>query len=470
MLEKVIRVFPRGFCAGVTRSIRAVEEALRLFGPPIYVKHAIVHNKTVIADLERKGAVFVEDLKEVPEGATVVFSAHGSPPEHFREAEKRRLRLIDATCPLVTKVHFEIIKAIKEGKQPLYIGHKDHVEAQGVLGEAKVFGVSVPVVKDKKDVELLDFKTKKPIVILAQTTFKAEKIKELAKLLQKKFVGQRVELIEDDICYATSNRQRAITELAKKVEVVFVVGSKESSNSNRLVEVAKEAGAEAFLLDGVEDLRAEWWRGKKTVGLSAGASAPEYKVQELADFFQKKGASLEELTFEERELVFKEPLELAKMKQRLSRLKIEFNGGEFDVKKDFVEKVLREAFLTLLEEKVLTKEDCWRLSVAAVTKTTIRKLNKKWRQTDKETDVLSFYYGQEGDCKEGEIVLAPEIIAENAREDGVTFDYELAKNLIHSFLHIIGYEHGREMFAWQDRILKKTINNNLIRKKNEKIS
>ena len=135
MVKKVVRVFPRGFCAGVTRSIKAVEEALRLFGQPIYVKHAIVHNKTVIADLEQKGAIFVEDLKEVPKGATVVFSAHGSPPEHFAKAKKKGLRLIDATCPLVTKVHFEIVKAIKEGKQPIYIGHKDHVEAQGVLGE-----------------------------------------------------------------------------------------------------------------------------------------------------------------------------------------------------------------------------------------------------------------------------------------------------------------------------------------------
>ncbi len=316
-IEKIITVSPRGFCAGVTRSIKVVEDALEIFGAPVYIKHAIVHNKTVISDLEKKGAIIVDAVEEIPESAVAVFSAHGSPPEHFQEAEKRNIKVIDATCPLVTKVHFEIISALKKGQQPVYIGHQGHVEAEGVIGEAKKYGVEIPVVENEDDVEKLNMELSKEqeLVILAQTTFNVGKIKKVIEAIKKKY-SQVIEPAEQDICYATTNRQEAIAKLAQQTDLVLVVGSKESSNSNRLVEVARENGAEAQLLDTVEEIQDDWLNGKKIVGLSAGASAPEYKVQEIVEYFLAKGAKQETLEGIREDMYFSEPVELKKARKR----------------------------------------------------------------------------------------------------------------------------------------------------------
>jgi 4-hydroxy-3-methylbut-2-enyl diphosphate reductase len=315
MIKKIITVSPRGFCAGVTRSIKTVEDALDVFGAPIYIKHAIVHNKTVIKDLEDKGAIIVEDVASIPEGATAIFSAHGSPPEHFEKAKKRKIKVIDATCPLVTKVHFEMVKAILAGQQPVYIGHQGHAEAEGVVGEAG--SRQVPIVETVEDVENLKLKMtdRQQIIILTQTTFNVAKIKEVTKAIKEKFKNV-IEPAEKDICYATTNRQDAIAKLAKVTELVLVVGSKESSNSNRLVEVVKESGSKAKLLDSVEEIKEDWLKGVEIIGLSAGASAPEYKVQEIVDYFVKNGARQEKLTGVEENMKFNEPIELKKAKQK----------------------------------------------------------------------------------------------------------------------------------------------------------
>ncbi len=315
-VKKIITVSPRGFCAGVTRSIKVVEDALEIFGAPVYIKHAIVHNKTVIGDLEKKGAIIVDEVKEIPEGAVAVFSAHGSPPEHFQEAKKRNIKVIDATCPLVTKVHFEIISALKKGQQPVYIGHRGHVEAEGVIGEARIYGVKIPVVENENDVEKLStqLSEEQELVILAQTTFNVGKIKKVIEAIKKKY-DRVIEPAKQDICYATTNRQEAIAKLAQQVDLVLVVGSKESSNSNRLVEVARENGSEAQLLDTVEEIQEEWLSGKKIIGLSAGASAPEYKVQEIVKYFLNRGAIQEELEGTKESMHFSEPVELKKARK-----------------------------------------------------------------------------------------------------------------------------------------------------------
>jgi 4-hydroxy-3-methylbut-2-enyl diphosphate reductase len=317
MIKKIITVSPRGFCAGVTRSIKTVEDALDIFGAPIYIKHAIVHNKTVIKDLENKGAVIVEKISEIPEGSVAIFSAHGSPPEHFVEAEKRGVKVIDATCPLVTKVHFEIVKAIQSGQQPIYIGHPGHVEAEGVVGEVK--SQKVPIVETVEDVTNLELEVGdgQKIIILTQTTFNVAKIKKVVEAIKNKFKNV-IEPVDKDVCYATTNRQNAIAKLAKVAELVLVVGSKTSSNSNRLVEVAAENGSRAELLDDVREIKESWFVGVKKVGLSAGASAPEYKVQEIVEYFVKKGVKHEKLKGIEESMVFSEPIELKKAKQKIN--------------------------------------------------------------------------------------------------------------------------------------------------------
>ena len=318
MIRKIIVVSPRGFCAGVTRSIKTVEDALDIFGAPVYIKHAIVHNKTVIKDLEDKGAIIVEAIKEIPNNSVVIFSAHGSPPEHFEEARKKNLKVIDATCPLVTKVHFEIIKAIQAGRQPIYIGHRGHAEAEGVVGEVKDKNKSVPIVETVEDVNKLELTllSEQEIIILSQTTFNVAKVKEISEAIKNKFKNV-VEPADEDICYATTNRQEAIAKLARVTDLVLVVGSKTSSNSNRLVEVVKENGGKARLLDSVEEIQEDWLRNVQVLGLSAGASAPEYKVQEIVEYFIKKGAKKEKLTGVEEDMKFNEPVELKKMRREL---------------------------------------------------------------------------------------------------------------------------------------------------------
>lgn len=311
MVKEIITVAPRGFCAGVARSVRVVEGCLEIFGAPIYIKHAIVHNKTVVADLEAKGAVTVENVADIPSGAVAVFSAHGSPPEHFEQARERDIRVIDATCPLVTKVHMEMTKFLEDGYEVVYIGHKGHVEGLGVIGEAARFGKDVPVVETVDDVERLSFAQDEKIAFLTQTTLSVGETERVIDTLKNKF-PHVVEPPAKDICYATTNRQEAIRALAEKVGVVFVVGSVTSSNSNRLAEVARDAGCQAYLIDTVEEIKEEWLDDVEKVGISAGASAPEYKVQEIVEFFAQKGAELTALETAEENMQFTEPVELMK--------------------------------------------------------------------------------------------------------------------------------------------------------------
>lgn len=310
MIKKIILVEPRGFCAGVERAVHTVEEALKIFGAPVYVKHEIVHNQTVVADLEKKGAITVEELKNVPENMPVVFSAHGSKPKQYEEAKKRGLKVIDATCPLVTKVHLEVHRYIKEGYNIVYIGHEGHVEGEGVRAEAKRFGRSIPLVRTTRDVEKLRIQLEK-IAYLTQTTLSLEETQDVIVALKRKYPHITSPPIQD-ICYATTNRQKAVKALSKKVDLVFVVGSKNSSNSNRLVETARMEGTHAELIDGIEDIRDAWLENKKVIGLTAGASAPEHVVRSVVAFFKQKGAQTESFRVVEENMHFSEPIELSK--------------------------------------------------------------------------------------------------------------------------------------------------------------
>jgi 4-hydroxy-3-methylbut-2-enyl diphosphate reductase len=314
-IEKVLTVSPRGFCAGVTRSIQVVEDCLKIFGAPIYVKHSIVHNKSVVADLEKKGAITVERVAEIPVGAVAIFSAHGSPPEHFAEAKERNIQVIDATCPLVTKVHLEIIRYIQDGFKVVYIGHRGHIEGVGVVGEVLKFNVEVPIIDKVEEVADLSFSENDKIAILTQTTLNIEKTNVIIQAIKEKF-SQVVEPPAEDICYATTNRQHAVKQLARQVDLILVVGSKASSNSNRLAEVAKEGGASAvYLIDEVGEIKEDWLVGHKSIGVTSGASAPEYRVQEIIDYFVQLGAEHQKIAFQEENLDFTEPIELMKIKK-----------------------------------------------------------------------------------------------------------------------------------------------------------
>lgn len=313
-VKKVFLVSPRGFCAGVKRAVEVVEDCLKLFGSPVYVKHEIVHNKRVVEDLEKKGAITIEDLNEVPENSVVVFSAHGSPPEHYELAKKRNLKVIDATCPLVTKVHLEVKNFAKEGFKIIYICHKNHIEAQGVIAELKE---GIYPVENPEDVQALDIGQPQKLVYLSQTTLSVDETQKTIQAIKKKFPFI-VDPPKEDICYATTNRQKAIKELVQKVDLVLVVGSKTSSNSQRLKETAIAHGKKAFLVDGVNDLQEEWFDGVKKVGISAGASSPEKVVEEIVDFFVSNGTEKEQLLILEEKMQFVEPFELTKMKKEKS--------------------------------------------------------------------------------------------------------------------------------------------------------
>jgi 4-hydroxy-3-methylbut-2-en-1-yl diphosphate reductase len=314
MVQEIVTVAPRGFCAGVARSVKVVEDCLALFGAPVYIKHAIVHNKTVVADLEAKGAITVEDIGEIPEGAVAVFSAHGSPPEHFEYARRRNIRVIDATCPLVTKVHMQMIKFLEEDYHVVYIGHKGHVEGLGVIGEAEKFNKEIPVIETVSDVDKLHYNNDDKIAFLTQTTLSVDETQNIITALKEKF-PHIAESPARDICYATTNRQEAIRALATEVEVIFVVGSATSSNSNRLAEVAKAAGCKAYLIDTVEEIQEAWLDGVQKIGVSAGASAPEYRVQEIVDHFTAHGALHRSLIATEENMQFTEPVELMKARR-----------------------------------------------------------------------------------------------------------------------------------------------------------
>ena len=283
---EVLLANPRGFCAGVERAIDIVERALEQFGAPIYVRHEIVHNKSVVEDLRRKGAVFVEELDEVPVGATVIFSAHGVAQAVRKEAAARGLKVFDATCPLVTKVHVEVTKMLREGYEIVMIGHRGHPEAEGTMGQADA---GMHLVETVEDVARLQVRDPARLSYVTQTTLSVDDAQAIVAALKARFPAIRGPK-KDDICYATQNRQDAVKFMTPRCEVVIVVGSPNSSNSNRLREVAENMGAQAYMVDSAADLRPEWVAGKRRVGVTAGASAPEVLVEQLVARLKELGA------------------------------------------------------------------------------------------------------------------------------------------------------------------------------------
>jgi 4-hydroxy-3-methylbut-2-enyl diphosphate reductase len=283
--SEILLAKPRGFCAGVDRAIAIVERALEAHGAPIYVRHEIVHNKYVVEGLRAKGAVFVEELSEVPAGATVVFSAHGVSLEVQREAKARGLRIFDATCPLVTKVHVEVARMRDHGREVIMIGHEGHPEAEGTLGQSES---GMYLVESEEDVARLQVRDPQKLAYVTQTTLSIDDCARVIAALKARFPGI-VGPKKDDICYATQNRQDAVKFMAPQCDVVIVVGSPNSSNSNRLREVARNLGREAYLVDNADELRPEWLAGCKRVGLTAGASAPEVLVHDVILRLQSMG-------------------------------------------------------------------------------------------------------------------------------------------------------------------------------------
>lgn len=284
--HEVLLAEPRGFCAGVDRAIEIVERALKKFGAPIYVRHEIVHNTYVVNDLKAKGAIFIEDLAEVPPGATLVFSAHGVSQAVRQEAQRRGFSVFDATCPLVTKVHVEVAKLHKEGYDFIMIGHKGHPEVEGTMGQ---LDDGIYLVEDVADVERLELPQAERIAVVTQTTLSVDDAAEILAAVKRRFPSVR-EPKKQDICYATQNRQDAVKVLAPTVDVVIVVGSPTSSNSNRLQELAQRLGTPAYMVDQPDDLKAEWLEGKRRVGLTAGASAPDILVQQVIERLRSLGA------------------------------------------------------------------------------------------------------------------------------------------------------------------------------------
>jgi 4-hydroxy-3-methylbut-2-en-1-yl diphosphate reductase len=283
---------PRGFCAGVVRAIDIVRIALEAFGPPIYVRKEIVHNRFVVEELQGKGAIFVDSVEEVPNGERVIYSAHGVSPEVREASAARGLRVIDATCPLVTKVHVEAVKFAKEGYSLILIGHHDHDEVIGTLGEAPLV---TQVVGSPEQVESLTVPNPDRVAYLTQTTLSLDETKDIIAALQKKFPNIKGPAAQD-ICYATENRQVAVKHVASDADLLLVVGSENSSNSNRLVEVARNLGTNAHLIDSCSDIEPEWLENVKTIALTAGASAPECLVEEVVKFLDSKGfGNVEEL-------------------------------------------------------------------------------------------------------------------------------------------------------------------------------
>ena len=283
---EIILAEPRGFCAGVDRAIDIVEHALAKFGAPIYVRHEIVHNTHVVDDLRARGAIFIEDLNDVPPDATLVFSAHGVPKEVEYEAERRGFRVFDATCPLVTKVHVEVAKLHKEGYEFIMIGHKGHPEVEGTMGQLPS---GIHLVEDAEDVQKVHPAQTIKLAVVTQTTLSVDDAADIMAAVKKRFPLVR-EPKQQDICYATQNRQDAIKVLSPQVDIVIVVGSPSSSNSNRLRDVAAKYGTPSYMVDNADELQPEWLTGKRTIGLTAGASAPDILVQQVIARLRELGA------------------------------------------------------------------------------------------------------------------------------------------------------------------------------------
>ena len=283
--ERILLASPRGYCAGVDRAVQTVERALELYGAPVYVRKEIVHNKHVVAQLRGRGAIFVEEETEAPEGSTVVFSAHGVSPAVHANAATRGLQTIDATCPLVTKVHREAVKFASEGYTVVLIGHAGHEEVEGTMGEAPEH---IVLIETEADVDALEVPDPDRIAYISQTTLSVDETQAIIVRLREKYpkiTGPRT----DDICYATTNRQVAVKQLAGECDLVLVIGSSNSSNSNRLVEVAREYGADSYLIDNEAQVQDAWLEGVETLGITSGASAPEELVQRLVDSFRARG-------------------------------------------------------------------------------------------------------------------------------------------------------------------------------------
>ena len=297
---EVLLSSPRGFCAGVVRAIDVVDVCLRRYGPPVYVKHQIVHNPYVVNDLESRGAITVEEVDEVPEGSLVVFSAHGSPPEDFEKAKARNLRVIDAVCPLVTRVHNEAKKYSREGRRVLLVGHRGHQEVRGTMGQ-----VDMTLVDDNAPEELPNWGDAEEIAVLTQTTLSVRDTAHAIAAIQDRFPQA---VVRNDICYATTNRQEAVTKMAVNVDLVLVIGAQNSSNCNRLREVAAAQGVPAYLINGPEEIDPEWFRGKKKVGITSGASTPEVLVESVIEALAPERVTM--LTGVEEDVSFTMPREL----------------------------------------------------------------------------------------------------------------------------------------------------------------
>jgi 4-hydroxy-3-methylbut-2-enyl diphosphate reductase len=288
---KIIMAKPRGFCAGVDRAIEIVERALEIFGAPIYVRHEVVHNRFVVDSLRQRGAIFVDELDQIPDGNTVIFSAHGVSKLVRSEAESRHLRIFDATCPLVTKVHLEVARHCRNGYDVVLIGHRGHPEVEGTMGQytSSTGGGRIHLVVDVDDVEKLEIESSRGLAYVSQTTLSVDDTRTIIEALQQRFPdieGPK----KDDICYATQNRQDAVKELAKNCDLVLVVGSPNSSNSNRLKEIATKQGIPAYLIDGADDIDPAWVSKASRVGITAGASAPEILVEEVISMLKNWGA------------------------------------------------------------------------------------------------------------------------------------------------------------------------------------
>jgi len=310
---QIVLANPRGFCAGVDRAIEIVERALELFGAPVYVRHEVVHNKYVVDSLRNKGAVFVDELDEVPDEATVIFSAHGVAKNVREEAARRQLRVYDAICPLVTKVHMEVDRYQEEGRECVLIGHEGHPEVEGTLGQyrAKDNKGGMYLVESVENVRNIKVKNPDFLAFVTQTTLSMDDTAEIIDALRQRFpniVGPK----KEDICYATQNRQDAVKKLTKQCDLVLVVGSPNSSNSTRLMELSQKAGVPAYLIDNAAEIKKEWLDGKKYIGLTAGASAPEVLVEEVINQLKEWGAkTAEEAPGEQEKVVFSLPRELA---------------------------------------------------------------------------------------------------------------------------------------------------------------
>lgn len=309
---KIILANPRGFCAGVDRAIEIVERALEVLGPPIYVRHEVVHNRFVVNNLRERGAIFTDEMEEIPENATVIFSAHGVSQSVREQAKLRGHKVFDATCPLVTKVHLEVARYSRYGQECILIGHAGHPEVEGTMGQYDNLKGGIYLVESEKDVEKLQIKNPDYLTYVTQTTLSVDDTTRIIDAVRRRYPNIQGPKRED-ICYATQNRQDAVKELASQANVVIVVGSVNSSNSNRLKELAERLGCEAYLVDGAEEVKAEWVNGKEVIGVTAGASAPEILVKEVVAKLESLGGkTVQELPGREEHIMFALPKELRK--------------------------------------------------------------------------------------------------------------------------------------------------------------